>query len=111
MEAGSGGGGWSREASGKVACKPRPGHKLARQRVWEEYSRQKKQHEERPCRGKSSLHIPGAEEASVFEACERGDKGRPGLNRIRSAEDLRLYPECTRKLQRVLGLFVVVLTW
>lgn len=94
-----------------MACKPRPGHKLARQRVWEEYSRQKKQHEERPCRGKSSLHIPGAEEASVFEARERGDKGRPGLNRIRSAEDLRLYPECTRKLQRVLGLFVVVLTW
>lgn len=111
MEAGSRGGRWSREASGKVACKPRPGHKLARQRVWEEYSRQKKQHEERPCGGKSSLHIPGAEEASVFEACERGDKGRPGLNRIRSAEDLRLYPECTRKLQRVLGLFVVVLTW
>lgn len=101
----------SREVSGEVALKPGPECKLARQKVGGEHSRQKKQPVKRAHRtGTCLLHIPGAEEASMFEARERGDKGRLGPNNTRLSEDLELYPKCTGSRSRALGLFMVVLT-
>lgn len=65
---------------------------------------------ERAHSGKTLWYIPGAEEASMFEACERGDKGRLGQTIHSPVRISDFILNAPGSCQRVLGFFRVVLT-
>lgn len=86
MEAGSREEG-SVEASEEVASKPRPDHRLARQRVWGEHSR--------PCGGRASCTFQ-----ELNDTRGRAEGVGPRPNHAGPSGDLGLDPKCTKKRQK-----------